>query len=54
MVRLEAGRALCRRAILRYVPETAVARYRRQLARAQEQAQSEIAELLFSRPRPRR
>ena len=29
--------------------ETAVARYRRQLARAQEQAQSEIAELLFSR-----
>jgi hypothetical protein len=46
VVRPEAGRKLCRDAILQYVPADAVARYQRKLAAARAQARDAIAQLL--------
>ncbi len=46
VVRADAGRALCRRAILKYVPESAVARYERKLAAARRQMQRHLQKLL--------
>ncbi len=46
VVRAKAGRALCRRAILKYVPEGAVARYERRLAAARQQMQRHLRKLL--------
>lgn len=46
VVRAEAGRDLCRRAILRYVPRTARAQYERRLIALREEAQVEIARLM--------
>jgi hypothetical protein len=46
VIRPRAGRDLCRRAILRYVWQSAVTRYERDLASLRDAAQSEIARLL--------
>jgi hypothetical protein len=46
VVRPEAGRALCRQAILRWVPENAPKRYARALARVRAELQAEIDRLL--------
>jgi hypothetical protein len=50
VVRPEAGRKLCRDAILQYVPANAVARYQRKLIAARVQARDAIAELLNGAP----
>ncbi|MGC2078090.1 MAG: hypothetical protein WA728_19055 [Xanthobacteraceae bacterium] len=41
----DAGRKLCRDAILKYVPETAINKFERQLRREQEQARRELMRL---------
>jgi hypothetical protein len=46
VVRPNAGRDLCRQAILRWVPQGAPARYARQIARARAELQAEIDRLL--------
>ena len=46
VVRPEAGRKLCRDAILRYVPRTAITEFEQQLDLRQEQARLEIARLM--------
>ena len=46
VVRPEAGRKLCRDAILKYVPPTAVAKFERQLKLRQAQAHREIVRLV--------
>jgi hypothetical protein len=46
VVRPEAGRKLCRDAILRHVPRTAIVRFERQLNARQELARGEIARLM--------
>jgi hypothetical protein len=46
VIRPQAGRDLCRRAILRYVSQSAVTRYERDLVSLRDAAQSEIARLL--------
>jgi hypothetical protein len=46
VVRPEAGRKLCRDAILRYVPQTAVAKFQRRLKLRQAQAHREIVQLM--------
>jgi hypothetical protein len=49
--RPEAGRKLCRDAILKYVPATAPARYQRKLVRLQNKARREILRMLRGRKR---
>ena len=44
VVRPEAGRELCRQAILRYVPSTATANYNRRLAAIREELRQAIVE----------
>jgi hypothetical protein len=46
VVRPQAGRKLCRDAILRYVPQTAITEFEQQLDLRQEQARLEIARLM--------
>jgi hypothetical protein len=46
VIRPEAGRKLCRDAILKYVPETAVAEFEQQLELEREQAHHEIVRLM--------
>lgn len=46
VVRPEAGRRLCRQAILRYVPAVAVANFQARLERVQAEAHEEILRLL--------
>jgi hypothetical protein len=52
VVRPEAGRKLCRDAILKYVPSDALERYEYQLDEAREQARDEIEQLLQRRGGP--
>jgi len=43
VARPDAGRALCRQAILRYVPESSIKEYRRKLSAVREELRQAIA-----------
>jgi hypothetical protein len=51
IVRPEAGRALCRQSILRYVSQSAVDAYRRRLSVEQRKVQAAVRRLLLRGPR---